>query len=153
MNTKVFTTDKEFTFGEFYSHYIKKYLPQYYMYFPGHGYIVWRFGSGENIELLHIRSFKIGQGLGQRLIKAMLRENKNHPPFHSVFGMTLASNTSAIKMYTKAGFKTMECPFPYKGGNSIIFYQRFDVLCQTLLADDLGDPSLMENIIKSECLS
>ena len=152
MNTKIVTTGKAFTFDEFYGHYVKKYLPQYYMFFPNRGYIVWRFGTGENIELLHIRSFKTGQGLGQRLIKAMLREIKRHPPYHSVFGMTLASNTSAVKLYQKAGFNTMECPFPYKDWNSIVFYQSFDVLCQTLLADDDGDPHLVQNVVKSESL-
>lgn len=145
-------TNKAFTFDEFHGHYVEKYLPQYYMFFPNRGYIVWRLGTGENVELLHIRSFETGHGLGQRLVKAMLRELKKNPPFHSVFGMTLASNSPAVKMYQNAGFNIMECPFPYKGGNSVVFYQSFDVLCQKLLANDEGDPDLMQNVVKSDCL-
>ena len=104
------------------------------------------------MELLHIRSFKTEHGFGQRFVKCMLRELKKTPPFHSIFGMTLASNLPAIKMYEKLGFNTMECPFPYKGGNSVVFYQGFDVLCQNLLDNDDGDPALMREIIKSENL-
>lgn len=123
MNIEKRDTDKEMNFEEFFGHYVQKYLSQYYMFFPGRGYIVWRFGTGENVELLHIRSFKTGQGLGPRLVKVMLRELKKNPPFYSIFGMMLAANEPVIKMYQKMGFNTMECPFPYKGGNSVMMYQ------------------------------
>lgn len=149
MNTKKLPLDKEFSFEDFYSYYIEKYLPQYFMFFPGVGYIVWRFGTGENVELLHIRSFKTGHGFGQRFVKCMLRELKKTPPYYSVYGMTLASNLPAIKLYEKLGFITMECPFPYKEGNSVVFYQEFEILCQNLLDNDDGDPTLMRKVIKS----
>lgn len=144
--------DKEMTFEEFYGRYVEKFLPQYYLFAPNKGYIVWRLGTGENAELLHVRAFQTGKGLGQRLVKAMIRELKKQPPYYSIFGFTLANNEPAIKMYQKAGFETAPCPFPYKGGPAIMFCQSFDILCQKLLANDDGDPELMQGVIKSQNL-
>lgn len=152
MDTEKQNNEGKMTFDEFYKRYVEKFLPQYYLFFPGKGYIVWRFGTGENVELLHIRAFKTGHGLGRRLIRAMIRELKNNPPYHSVFGFALENNEPAIKMYQKTGFETTSCPFPYKGGPAVIFCQKFDSLCKNLLADDDGDPELMDGVIKSENL-
>lgn len=144
--------DKEMDFKEFEERYVKKFLPLYYVFSPRHGYIVWRLGTGENMELLHVRSFVSGQGIGTRLVKAMLRELKKNKPYHSVFGFTLASNTTARRWYHSMGFNTQECDGPYKGGPSVMFSQSFDVLCVKLLTGDDGDPELTQDIVKSENL-
>lgn len=141
--------DKKFTFQEFHDRYIQKFLTQYYIFNPELGYIVWRFSTGENVELLHIRAFKSGEGIGQRLIKAMINELQKNPPYHSVFGFTLADNTRAHKMYKSAGFDLSECPFPYKGGKSMIFCQTYDVLVKKYLADKTTDEELLKNSLKN----
>lgn len=140
-------------FDEFYGHYVEEYLPQYYLFFPGKGYIVWRLGTGENIELLHVRSFQPGKKLGVRIVRAMLREiGKRKPPFYSVWGFALASNETAIRWYQSMGFNTEECAGPYKGGPSIVFWQSFEKLCEELLAGGDDDPELMSNVVKSQNL-
>lgn len=153
MSMKKQPADREMTLKEFYEHYVESYLPQYYLFFPRKGYIVWRLGTGENFELLHVRAFQTGKGLGIRLVRAMLREiKKRKPPFYSIWGFTRANNKPAIKWYKAMGFNTQECNGPYKYGKSVIFWQSFDKLCEKLLKDDDGDPDLMQNVIKSENL-
>lgn len=139
--------DKKFNFSEFEAKYVNKFLPQYYLFFPEHGYVVWRFGTGENIELLHIRSFK--PGYGQKIIAAMINELKKNPPFYSVFGFALKANTAALKMYSKAGFNLADCPYPYKGGPATIFSQSFEILCKK---DFSIDSDMMNTVIKSKNL-
>lgn len=129
--------DKTFNFQEFYNHYISLYLDQYFIFIPNVGYIVWRYGTGENVELLHIRSFETGKGTGPKLVKVMLRELQKKPPFFSIFGFMLASNEPVIKMYRKMGFNTMEIPAPYKGCSSVMICQSYDVLCSNLM-DEQG---------------
>lgn len=145
--------EKYKNFEEFFNHYIKEYIPQYYLFFPGNGYIVWRLGTGENIELLHVRAFQTGKGLGPRLVKAMLREiRKRKHPYYSIWGIMLAKNEPVIKMYQKMGFNTQKCDGPYKHGPSVMMWQSFELLCENLLKDDDGDPDLMANVIKSDNL-
>lgn len=109
----------------FYKKYIEQYTSCKFIFVPKIGYIVWRLGTGENIELLHIRTFSQGKGHGGWLIKSMIFDLKNSPPYYSIFGFSLASNVRAIGMYRKAGFKIIECPFPYKYDKSIIFCESF----------------------------
>ena len=145
--------DKELNFDQFFDHYVREYLPQYYLFFPNKGYIVWRLGTGENIELLHVRAFKTGQGLGPRIIKEMLREiKKSRVPYYSVWGLLLASNEPMIKTYQKMGFNLHECPGPYKHGPSIMMWQSFEKLCEIHLANDTSDPDLTQGVIKSKNL-
>lgn len=151
-NEKRPQSDKPMNFEGFYGHYIEKYLPLYWLFSPSCGYIVWRFGTGENVELLHVRSFASGQGIGTRLVKAMLRELQKNKPYYSVFGFTLASNAKARRWYHGMGFNTQECGGPYKGDPSVMFSQSFDVLCVKLLTGDDGDPDLMKDAVKSKNL-
>ncbi len=144
--------NEENDFKEFEEHYVKKFLPQYYLFSPRYGYIVWRLGTGENVELLHVRSFIPRQGIGTRLVRAMLRELMKNKPYYSIFGFTLANNVIARQWYHSMGFNTQECGGPYKGDKSAIFWRSFEVLCEKLLKDDDGDPELMQNVIKSENL-
>ena len=144
--------NKEMNFKEFEERYIEKFLPQYYLFSPRYGYIVWRLGTGENVELLHVRSFTPRQGVGTRLVKAMLRELIKNKPYYSVFGFSLANNTIAHEWYHSMGFNTQECGGPYKGDKAVIFWQSFDVLCKKLLKNDDGDPDLMQDVVKSKNL-
>lgn len=144
--------DKKFTFDEFHAKYVAKFSPQSYLFSPTYGFIVWRLGTGENVELLHIRVFKSGQGHGTKLISAMINELKKNPPFYSIFGFTLKSNTAAITMYKKAGFNIAECPFPYKGGPATVFSQSFEELCLMEIHEKTNFADLMINVVKSNNL-
>lgn len=64
------------------------------------GYIVWRKGTGDNVELLHIKSLKPGGGTS--LLRDMLEAVET---YHSVFGFCLRSNQRALDFYAANGFK------------------------------------------------
>ena len=118
-------------FIEFREKYIDKFQDLYFIFEPDVGYIVWRFGTGENVELLHIRAFTTGKGDGPRLIKMMLEKLKENPPYFSVFGFLLDENIPMKKVYNKMGFNLVEgLVGPYKHGKSCLMWQDYKVLCE-----------------------
>ena len=90
------------------------------------GYIVWREGTGNNVELLHIRTFEKGKGYGRKLVYAML--NTMSPPYYSIFGFTRTSNIEAQNFYAVLGFKLQPIEGVYKDGNGFLFWQSYDLL-------------------------
>lgn len=97
--------------------------------FDERGYIVWRVGTGGNVELLHIRSLK--KGKGKELVRDMLSVLKDNKPYYSVFGFCLASNKKAIRFYTKLGFTLEKLQGPYKKDSSVFFWQDYKKLYET----------------------
>jgi ribosomal protein S18 acetylase RimI-like enzyme len=89
------------------------------------GFIVWRRGSGLNVELLHVSAKQHGQGLGLRLIRLMVDELARRPPYHSVFGFTRSVNEQAMAFYRNLGFTLTEVPSVYRDGTSVLFSQSF----------------------------
>ena len=118
------------TLTEFNKKYIKPFIGLNYIFDKEKGYIVWREGTGNNIELLHLRAFKLRNGFGTELVKRMLFQLKKKPPYFSVFGFMLASNKAVINLYKKLGFQTTIVSNLYKGGDAMIFTQSYEVLCQ-----------------------
>jgi hypothetical protein len=95
------------------------------------GYIVWRLGTGENIELLHLKSFKDGGGF--RLVRLMLNELLKTPPYSSVFGFTRIVNTEAHRFYEKCGFTLSMVDGIYADGRAVVFSAKFEKLCEKQL--------------------
>lgn len=91
------------------------------------GYIIWRPGTGDNVEITHIRSFI--HGGGTRLLKVMLAELKNDPPYCSVFGFTRTNNKKAHFFYMSCGFTITRIRGVYEEGNACIFSANYQDLC------------------------
>ncbi len=105
--------------------YISEFSDIFYIFIDNIGFIVWRIGTGNNIELLHIKSFVKRKGYGSLLLRLMILELSKKPPYYSIFGFALYKNKEARFFYKKNGFNVFKCPFPYKTDSSIIFSQSF----------------------------
>jgi GNAT superfamily N-acetyltransferase len=118
-------------FDDFWMKYIRKFEWIEYIY-DERGYLVWREGTGNNIEILHLRAFEEGKGNGPRLIKEMLAKLKmRHTPYYSVFGFILNDNIPVKKMYRKLGMiENAGIARLYKFGAACIVCQDFEILCQ-----------------------
>jgi len=99
-----------------------------YLYNKNEGYIVWRVGTGENVELLHLRTFVKRKGYGRKLVYGMLESLKEKPPYHSVFGFTRTSNLEAQEFYGALGFNLQEIDGLYRDGQAIMFWKEYSQL-------------------------
>jgi len=96
--------------------------------FDDRGYIVWREGTGNNIELLHIGVFEKRKGYGRQLVKEMLERLEENPPYFSVFGFTRTSNKIAHSFYKTLGFNLVPLAGLYKDGSAVMFWQDYEIL-------------------------
>jgi ribosomal protein S18 acetylase RimI-like enzyme len=94
------------------------------------GYIVWRMGTGYNIELLHLKTYVPKQGTGHQLIKAMLTKLKESPPYQTVFGFTRHNNYNSQKFYEAQGFELSEVSGVYADGVAVVFSQEYKKLLE-----------------------
>lgn len=94
------------------------------------GYIVWRRGTGENVELLHLKTFERGMGTGKTLVCSMLQILKDDPPYSSVFGFTRSVNMEAQKFYRSLGFILSPVEGVYADGTAVLFSQTFEKLLE-----------------------
>ena len=101
-------------------------------YVENRGYIVWRRGTGDNVELLHIRTFKKGEGHGRKLFYKMLDRLSKRPPYHSVFGFTHVGNSEARLFYGALGFWLRPVVGIYQEGSAILFCQSYKTLCKRM---------------------
>jgi len=92
------------------------------------GFIIWRRATGDNVELLHIKTYVKGMGTGKLLICKMLYELLEDPPFATVFGFTRLSNTDAQRFYTTMGFDLSIVRGVYADGHAVLFSQSYDKL-------------------------
>jgi ribosomal protein S18 acetylase RimI-like enzyme len=115
---------------EFVSTYITPFSGVEYFYSYRLGYIAWRRGTGDNIELLHIRSFQPGKGYGRFLFYTMLRRLKADPPYHSVFGFTRVGNAEARAFYGALGFNLSVVDGLYAEGQAVLFWQQYTKLTE-----------------------
>lgn len=92
------------------------------------GYVVWRRASGNNVELLHIRSSRSGGGTA--LLLKMLKELLTNPPYATVFGFARVSNIQAREFYQRVGFTCSCVTGVYSEGSATIFSARYDDLCR-----------------------
>ncbi len=94
------------------------------------GYVVWRLGTGGNIELLHLRAYSPRQGHGRELLRRMLKLLRVHPPYHSVFGFCLPGNGDGQAFYRAVGFDVHRVPGVYAAGAACLFTQEYRTLCK-----------------------
>jgi hypothetical protein len=121
--------DSKINYADFISKYIKKFENINFIYWPKKGFIVWRMGTGENIELLHIKTFIPKKGLAKELIREMIKKLEKTPPYYSIFGFGLSSRENLKDIYQKLGFNvTPDMPGPYKTSLSFLFYQNYENL-------------------------
>ena len=116
------------TCQEFFGTYVEPFERVYHHYSPEKGFIVWRFGTGRNIELLHIRSFALRKGFGRQLMYKMLDALVDSPPYFSVFGFTRVSNERAAGFYEALGFNLQPIKGLYADGEAMMFWQSYEVL-------------------------
>lgn len=131
--------------SDFFLKYLEPYKGVDYIYDQDRGYIVWRRGTGENTELLHIRAFKYGCGFATELLEEMLERLEKNPPFYSVFGFMLSSNAPIRRFYEKHGFHYQEIVGPYKGGNAVMVWQDYEVLYKNLIKGGLKEDDQNKN--------
>lgn len=127
---KYLPLEYENNFWAFKAKYLTPYSDIQYEYEPALGWIVWRLGTGENIELLHIRSHVVRKGHGRVLFYRMLSliEKSKVKPYHSIFGFTRVSNLCAKEFYTSVGFNIQPIDGLYKDGSAIMFWQEYTEL-------------------------
>ena len=94
----------------------------------GKGYIIWRLGTGDNIELLHIRTYKKRQGIGRQLFYGMLELLEYCPPYYSIFGFTRSTNDEAQRFYGALGFNLQPINGIYLDGTATLFWQSYKQL-------------------------
>lgn len=86
------------------------------------GYLVWRRGTGDNVEITHIRSARPGGG--PTMLKEMLEGLKSNPPYGglgTVFGFTRTSNAAALRFYRNMGFILTLVAGVYAEGAAYLF--------------------------------
>lgn len=120
------------TLAEFERRYVAPFGDVNYIFSEGRGFIVWRRGSGGNVELLHIKAFERGKGYGHELFREMMEQLACDPPRTSVFGFTWVGNDEAKAFYGGLGFNLQEVDGIYDDGKAILFWQRFDLLCEVI---------------------
>lgn len=113
---------------EFIDSYVIPFQKVRYIYFEEAGWVVWRLGTGSNVELLHIRTFVKGKGFGRYLFYRMMDELDGNPPYHSVFGFTRVSNLEAVRFYGALGFNTQTVNGLYEEGAVTVFFQSYYAL-------------------------
>lgn len=96
------------------------------------GYVVWRPGTGRNVELLHIHTEERGKGHGRRLVYRMLDRLRDDPPYHSVFGFSRASNEEAHAFYVALGFQVQTVKGVYQDGRAVLFWGEYRSLVKRM---------------------
>jgi ribosomal protein S18 acetylase RimI-like enzyme len=118
-------------FQEIKDQYIKPYSKPRYVFKADKGFIVWRLGTGENVELLHIRTLLQRKGQGRELFYMMLDSLKvEMTPYYSVFGFTRVSNDRAKEFYEGMGFNIQPIKGLYADGEAVMFWQEYTKLLE-----------------------
>lgn len=108
---------------------------QIYVVKTEHGYVTWRYGTGGNYEILHIKRRPGHKGEGKRLMRLMLREMLDEPPYDgrgTVFGFARGDNERALRFYAECGFDLFKVRGVYSDGNAVLFTAPFVHLCAVL---------------------
>lgn len=99
------------------------------------GYIVWRRGTGGNVEILHLKVQEVRQHTGTHLLKTMLDKLKDHPPYATIYGFSRAGNETAHAFYRAMGFDLTRVKGVYDEGAAIVFSARYESLLERHNAD------------------
>lgn len=94
------------------------------------GYVIWRTGTGDNVEITHIKAAVPGGGM--RLFREFLVRLLDNPPYGgkgTVFGFTRVGNDRAKKFYRRAGFQLTTVKGVYAEGSAVVFSSCYTKLC------------------------
>lgn len=73
------------------------------------GYIAWRRGTGDNLEMLLTEASEKGQGFGTELFRKMIYKieetKEDYYPYYTVYDWILGERVPAQKFFEKLGFK------------------------------------------------
>lgn len=94
------------------------------------GYLAWKMGTGENIEIKFIEVSEKGKGYATELVREMLTHIE---PYHSVYVFRLAGNESAGHFYRKCGFEETTIKGLYGGDDAVLGVASYEILCKNLL--------------------
>ena len=94
------------------------------------GHIAWRWGTGDNVELTHLKASEEGKGYGKSLLRDMLTVLKQNPPYATVFGFTRTVNLKAQAFYQDNGFILTRVAGVYDDGGAVVFSARYKDLCE-----------------------
>lgn len=119
---------EQLTRGEFLARCVTPFRGVDYVYRDGVGWVAWRRGTGDNVELLHVRAFTPGSGHGRALVREMLDRLRRRPPYHSVYGFTRVGNEAAQLFYAALGFRLQRVDGLYQAGEAILFWAPFTEL-------------------------
>ena len=95
-----------------------------------YGYISWRYGTAENVEITDIRVDEKRRGHGTELLRKFVNSFKDNPP-RIIYLFTKRHNEDARKFYDAIGFGGSE-----KMGDNILYWQYHDSLLVILKEPD-----------------
>ena len=103
---------------------------QVYEHPSGDGFVKWRRGTADNVELLDIEVSASArrQGVGRELVRGMLRRLRSDPPATSVYGFTRVTNRIAHDFYRALGFDLSYVAGVYEEGGAVVFSAQYDDL-------------------------
>lgn len=117
--------------AEFRTRYLTPFERLSHLYEPERGFIVWRQGTGDNTELLHIKAAELRRGHGRWLVYRMLEHLEREPPYHSVYGYTRVSNRRAQAFYESLGFRCQRLEGIYRDGQAVLFWRDYQGLLES----------------------
>lgn len=92
------------------------------------GYVLWRRGTGDNVELTHLYAWPPRRGHGRRLLVRMLETLRTQPPYATVYGFTRYGHRGAQDFYAGVGFTLSYVEGVYGEGYATLFSCRYDEL-------------------------
>lgn len=89
---------------------VRHYRDLRYLHKPHVGYVVWRVGTGDNLEIVFVRAAEPGHGYGKRMLREMVAAvtSVGPRPYHSVYAYRLRSNEQAGRFYRALGFREVD---------------------------------------------
>lgn len=93
--------------------------------------IQWRRGTGDNVELTHIRVSAPRKGIGRALFIGMLETLRKNPPYRTIYGFTLADRPNALAFYMAMGFSVTHVDDIYEpASGTYLFVGDYKELCK-----------------------
>jgi ribosomal protein S18 acetylase RimI-like enzyme len=104
------------------------------------GLLAWRRGTGDNVEITWLRAAEKRVGCGTRLIRDLLLQLKDQPPYYSIYGFTRGQNNTAQAFYIALGFQMHRVDGIYREGMAYVFRESYEYLCRRhLTKEDRGE--------------
>lgn len=114
---------------------IKGYDRVDYIYDADVGYLVFRIGTGDNVEALFLEVAEKRKGYGTELYRRMVQRmvERGEKPYHSVFAFRLTGNEEAKAFYDRLGWKQQDIGSSvYRSDGTTLMWIAWDDLCKRL---------------------